>query len=113
MGRNNADFEGSREKESGFSLSFDRGTSSYPHQILATTAGGTMAGYLHWNADTGRIDEVHVEPEHRRKGLATQMYRAALSSGEPIVHSAQRTDSGDAWAQSLDEPLPKREHWEH
>ncbi|WP_425592352.1 hypothetical protein, partial [Dermacoccus nishinomiyaensis] len=49
-----------------------------------------------------------VHPDHRRKGLATEMWQHALSAGVPIKHSPRRSDSGDAWARSVGGDLPDR-----
>lgn len=81
--------------------------------------GGRRVGFLEWEKTNGapasEILMVEVDPEHRRKGLATEAYRrsqevALASEGRiPIpIHSSWRTDEGDAWAKSIGDRLPSR-----
>lgn len=56
----------------------------------------------------GTVDEVHVEPEHRRRGVATRMWQIA---GEPM-HSQERTDDGELWANHVGGFVPPRSPWE-
>jgi GNAT superfamily N-acetyltransferase len=48
-----------------------------------------------------RTADVHVHPDHRRKGLATAMYKALEKhSGKEFVRSGSQTEDGEAlWAQ--------------
>lgn len=62
---------------------------------------------IHWD-ENGEIQGMGVHPDHRRKGLATEMWQHALSAGVPIKHSPRRSDSGDAWARSVGGDLPDR-----
>lgn len=48
-----------------------------------------------------RIAGVYVRPEFRRQGIATTMLSAARAHHE-VVHSAERTDDGDAWMAALE-----------
>jgi ribosomal protein S18 acetylase RimI-like enzyme len=70
--------------------------------------GDTRVGQFHWNSDSGVIENVEVSPSHRRMGVATSMYDFAKSLGTEKApkHSVSRTNEGDAWANSLGEPLP-------
>ena len=76
------------------------------HAVIATmydpkTKDIKDVGSLNWDKEDGRIGMVHVEPEHRRKGIATAMYKEALSSGLTKPHHAERmTDDGLAWAKA-------------
>ena len=69
---------------------------------------------LQWNAYThviGWIRVGHTKAEGkqlRRQGIATALLATARTR-ETVVHSKWRTDSGEAWARSLGERLPKRE----
>ena len=59
-------------------------------------------GTFNWDKDDGRIGMVHVDKEHRRKGIATGMYKAALESGlNKPEHAERMTDDGLEWAKSL------------
>lgn len=74
--------------------------------------GGEYAGELKWwYAPKGpTISEVYVSPEHRRQGVATAMYKHATEQGFNLIHNDRRTDSGEAWSQSLG--ARKRRHKE-
>lgn len=85
------------------------------HHELRVYAGGTMSiGQLMWHHKTGEIGNINVSPEVRRQGVATAMLGHArqLASETRGVrsprHSSDRTESGEAWARSLGERLPKR-----
>jgi ribosomal protein S18 acetylase RimI-like enzyme len=78
------------------------------HIISATdTKTGKNAGNIHVKR-SGLIAMIHVKQEHRRKGVATGMWEHAkmLSAKGVIpelVHSANLTQEGEAWHQSLGE----------
>lgn len=85
-----------------------------PHEIVAFEPDGRdVIGHLNWNDRTGQINEIHVDPAHRRKGIATRMYSmgkriAAISPNviEPIHSKKLRTPAGEAWAQSTPDYTP-------
>jgi len=58
----------------------------------------------------GEVGVVEVRPDHRRRGLATALYRIARAELSPFAHSESRSADGQAWYASLDEgdpvPLP-------
>jgi len=60
---------------------------------------GKKVGELFWYPKSS-ITTLHVDEEHRRKGLATAMYAKAKSIDPDIHHADQRTEEGDAWSQS-------------
>ena len=82
--------------------------------------GGRRVGFMEWEKSEGfepstEISEIEVDPDHRRKGLATAALRhsqgvARASKGViPLPsHSPNRTPEGDAWARSTGDPLPLR-----
>ena len=85
------------------------------HSVVARDAAGEVAGQMHWRKRgrgtvPGRVDWISVEPQHRRQGLATQMWEHAQSLDlRPYPkHSNERTDEGDAWARSVGGRLPRR-----
>jgi GNAT superfamily N-acetyltransferase len=117
MGRNNPDFHTS-SGNSEYSLSFIPGNSdplggqSSRHEVQAHTADGKHVGSLTWSpAWEGTIHDVHVDPAHRRRGLATKMLEMAKSTGHPISHSTFRTKEGDKWAGSVGDKLPPKTEW--
>lgn len=83
------------------------------HEVTATV-DGKQVGYVWWMHKTSRIHDIKVEPDYRRKGIATALWREAqrvalVTRGvKPPRHSPGRTDDGDAWARSLGERLPAR-----
>lgn len=73
--------------------------------IELTTDLGTIAR-LKLEAD-GTCYGIWVDRQHRRQGHATTLWRYAQAAGFNPKHSAERTVDGQAWAASLDEPLPE------
>jgi GNAT superfamily N-acetyltransferase len=75
--------------------------------------GHRPMGSISWHHKTGEILGMYVDPAHQRQGVATAMYRHAHSVATetrgvtPPRHSSFRTTSGEAWARSLGERLPK------
>jgi len=76
---------------------------------------GPPAASLSWHHKTGEILGLFTEKQHQRQGIATAMLgEARRISGETRGvtsprHSPQRTESGEAWARSLGERLPRRQ----
>jgi GNAT superfamily N-acetyltransferase len=71
---------------------------------------GKQVGYLNWSMG-GHIFDINVDPEHRRKGVATGMWNHALAQGgkydeslrmevSNVEHSEHRTREGEKWAKS-------------
>lgn len=75
--------------------------------------GGNRIGELTWSAKRGEILDVHVDPAHRRKGVATALLHAAhkvasMKNVLPPVHSNDRSDMGEKWAKAVGGQLPPR-----
>lgn len=89
-------------------------TKNWTHELHAVTAEGATVGTLHWGKTTGHVRSIDVEPEHRRQGVATQLWSQAheLASQtrgvRPPRHSTERTNDGDAWARTVSRRLPRR-----
>ncbi|NDH64819.1 MAG: N-acetyltransferase [Microbacteriaceae bacterium] len=70
---------------------------------IAAHAGDEQVGRMELSP-TGRVQDVHVEPSHRRKGIATKMWNYASSmedeTGVAPLHSETRSPEGEAWAQT-------------
>lgn len=68
----------------------------------ASLAGEHVGGLSWWEApgtaDHGRIVNVAVHPDHRRKGIATALFEHAKAAGVPIHHSTGLSEDGKAWA---------------
>ena len=67
---------------------------------------GQIIARLKLEAD-GTCYGIWVDRQHRRQGHATSLWRYAQAAGFNPKHSAERTVDGQAWAASLNEPLPK------
>jgi GNAT superfamily N-acetyltransferase len=67
---------------------------------LTAHAGSDQAGHIWWWCD-GTMEVVFVEPEWRRQGLATDLWRRAREITPTLAHSASTTAAGRAWAASL------------
>lgn len=83
------------------------------HRVVAKDGSGAEVGAMTWRTRSrkpGELDHIDVAKDHRRRGLATAMWTYASESGlKPTpVHSAQRTDDGDAWAKAVGGPRPRR-----
>lgn len=63
-------------------------------------------GYILWHKSNGEIEKLWVMPEHRRKGIATQLWNEACKSKVHPTHSQWRTSDGEAWAQTIGGFLP-------
>jgi predicted acetyltransferase len=115
MGRNKAAFHG-------YSLEFEHADTSPVedcdhHRVDAFTKDGEQVGSLMWftpdaGARTSGSIDVDVHPEHRRKGVATAMYKFALQKAEehniikPDLLRSSYGPQGYRWARSLG--LPKK-----
>lgn len=67
----------------------------------------TVVGFLIWDGnDDGRIEDLYVNPEHRRQGLATSLYYEAVTYAKANyllkpAHSETRTALGELWAKTM------------
>ena len=70
-------------------------------------------GTMQWHRDRGEILAIHVNKPYRRMGVANTLLQEAKDIAKKHnltapVHSEDRSDMGDAWAQSTGDTLPKR-----
>lgn len=82
------------------------------HSVRAIKSGEEV-GSLFWHQRGGKIENIHVYPEHRRQGIATAMFHEAnkIAKENNLTapkHSNMRTEAGDAWSKSIGGDLPKR-----
>ena len=101
MTRNNADFHNVDISIKGHD-DLDSALEHGGPWTIEAHLGDKRVGYLQGK---GEVKDVWVDPEHRRKGIATALYRKAKQLG--MVHSTHRTDSGEAWAKSTDDYFPR------
>ena len=110
------------ENLSGYQFRFEKGNPKSPigketrHRVVAEE-GSDYVGELEWfSRGNNHISNIFVEPNHRRQGIATDMWNyahevAKTTRGvQPPRHSPDRTDDGDAWAKSTGKRVPKRQH---
>lgn len=75
---------------------------------------GTRVGYLQLQSTRrGRdfeVIKVGVDPNHRRQGIARAMWQQAVDLGIQPVHSARRTEDGEAFARAMGGPTPPNIH---
>jgi GNAT superfamily N-acetyltransferase len=109
MGRNNADFHG-------VTFHYSKSAINDGHFVFAKEPHeGNTVGYMNWSTEGGKINDIHVDPDWRRKGIATGMFNFAqnLAASSPTIlrpkHSRQRTESGDAWAKTVGGYIPSSE----
>ena len=116
MPRNNANFNGYHVSYEGpiYSSLYGTAPDYLVHSISASHPDHGHVGHLYWHPETGEIKDVLVMGDHEGKGIASHMYNIAKQTAsqdssvpEPI-HSADRTDAGDAWARKVGGALPPR-----
>jgi hypothetical protein len=82
--------------------------------VMRDPASNKIIAALQWDAHTHvigwiRVGNTEAEGKRlRRHGIATALLATARTEDPKIRHSDWRTDSGDLWARSLGERLPKR-----
>jgi hypothetical protein len=88
----------------------ESGVSFDQHKITATAPGLGEIGHMSWSQKG-----VHfIQTSQPRRGIATALWNEGhrlAAQNRSIVkpaHSADRTESGDAWARSVGGPLPRR-----
>ena len=79
------------------------------HKLSATNIDNIEIGRLVWHDSNGEIEKLWVSPEHRRQGIATELWDTAQSMNPAPQHSPWRTDAGEAWARSITNELPERQ----
>ena len=78
------------------------------HVVHAWAPGDQHVGTLRWNAIDGDVEHVGVDPDYRRQGVATGMWKYA--QGQQGVQSPrhapadERSADGKAWAKSVKGP---------
>ena len=86
----------------GYDLIFNKGDEKGSHMVEAYLGKTGPIGHLEWGAQTGKVLNVQVDPEHQRKGLATAMWNIANNAGvTKPVHSLGLSNEGSQWKKSL------------
>lgn len=71
------------------------------HRVSAVSKEQTI-GALEWNKEDGNVKAIMVNPDYRRKGVATSLWDKAheISNNKKIakpVHATNATEEGAAW----------------
>lgn len=79
-----------------------------PRQKLELkTPDGELIGSITWrkgdsyDEEPGEVLWLHVEPEWRRKGVATKLWNRARQIDSQVKHSLTQTDQGASWAKAV------------
>ena len=74
----------------------------HPNYLQGQHPVGTMI----WEKGSGRITNISVDENHRRQGIATQMYQQAQGYGSQPRHDVEtsRTKLGKKWVKKVGGP---------
>jgi ribosomal protein S18 acetylase RimI-like enzyme len=78
------------------------GYKSTQFRIVAKTAKGAEVGWVNFENKEGKLEalDLSIQPAHRRKGIATEMYKMARDLGNDIAPSRLQTGMGKQfWSQ--------------
>ncbi|WP_438029075.1 GNAT family N-acetyltransferase [Sorangium sp. So ce233] len=71
-------------------------------RLLVATLDGQRVGYLAWDwGGGGAIDMLYVAPSHRRRGVATALYRAAEQAAGHQLDGYKRSPAGQAFIDAI------------
>jgi GNAT superfamily N-acetyltransferase len=86
--------------------------------VVKAKKGNRIVGHLKWTGTTGSqvrdlngatVSAVHVEEPHRRKGVATELWKKANEDvnqhGISLNHSMNQSSEGKVWSKSLTSPI--------
>jgi hypothetical protein len=121
MGRNNTDFQGDEFNTQDVAVDHQSKHDDIPdgsgqpntaytrHYFTATHPKFGEIGTMQITelGNNHQIVGVNTTENFKRKGIATLLFRKALSVGLTPRHSSDRTEDGDAWAKSVGGYLPK------
>lgn len=91
-------------------------TREWIHTLTAHSDEGSEVGRLEWYPKSRTVKEVFVEPDYRRQGVATAMWKEAhriakeTRGVQPPKHSTRRTREGDLWARAVGGRVPKSQY---
>jgi hypothetical protein len=93
-----------------YKLRYEKPNMDLPRHLITASKGphDEPVGMMSWHPQKHHVTGVNVDEEHRRQGLATAMWNMSQSIRPKPVHSADRTNAGDAWAKSVGGRLPRR-----
>jgi ribosomal protein S18 acetylase RimI-like enzyme len=84
---------------SDFNLSFEWIDAGNHEEALIARLDGVVVGEL--TVGNGRISDLTVKPDWRRRGIATALYNEALQEWGELEHGLL-TDDGKAWLETVE-----------
>jgi GNAT superfamily N-acetyltransferase len=79
-------------------------------RIVAKTAKGAEVGWVNFEVKNDKLEalDLAIQPAHRRKGLATEMYKFARELGNDIAPSSLQTGMGKEFWSKIDHATGQR-----
>lgn len=80
-------------------------------RIVARTPGGVDVGWVNFEMKGDKLEalDLSIQPEHRRKGIATLMYEFARELGNDIAPSSRQTGMGKEFWSKTDHATGKKQ----
>ena len=79
-------------------------------RIVAKTEKGTEVGWVNFEVKNEKLEalDLSIQPAHRRKGIATEMYKFARELGNDIAPSSLQTGMGKQFWSKIDHATGER-----
>jgi GNAT superfamily N-acetyltransferase len=77
------------------------------HRLNAVSPDGKSVGSIEWHPWSGRVEDINVDRNYRRQGVATQLWNEAQSTAQrtrgvnPPKHSDIQFPDGKAWVAGM------------
>lgn len=80
-------------------------------RIVARTNKGVECGWVNFEKHDDKLEalDLSIQPAHRRKGIATEMYKFAREIGNDIAPSRLQTGMGKQFWSKIDHSTGKKE----
>ena len=77
------------------------------HRIAAMSPEGREVGSIEWHPHSGMVENVNVDRDRRRQGMATKLWHEAHATAEQgdlahPIHSDIQFPDGNSWAAGMD-----------
>lgn len=80
------------------------------HRIDAWHPEHGPVGSIDWDDDDHTVDMIYVDPKHRHKGVASELWNRAKRIEPDLKHSEDQTGDGAAWNESLPKSAQVQRH---
>ena len=82
------------------------------HNLTAKNSDGKILGRMTWDGRTGRVANIHVDPEYQGLGVGTSLWErghklAEMGHAPAPKHSNDRTLAGEEWSAKVGGKRPK------